>query len=251
VRKFFLFLIALASIAFGACSPASAQTPTVVGQNNNNGTTNVINSGSGTALAAVPVGATVILYINDEEASIVGVTVTDSKSNTYTKIASFAPVAGVFNGIAFSSKLTTALTTSDSITYHLNASAQSFVYALYQTGLSALDTNYTNTTAVLSGSPYTITGATTAAVANEFNFCFLIGNNGTTTLATGWTTSPVANLDPASMAAYLVNTGTSPETCSAATTSADWAMMIFAFEPSTTTVIPGPALQIGPIFGVH
>lgn len=205
---------------------ANAQTG--IGNNSANAATNVVAVGS-----AVSAGQIVILYINDEETAVTSVTATDSKGNTYTKISTFGQVAGAFWGVAFYSIITTPLTTSDTITYHLSTSAQSFVFGIAISGYNALDSGYTNTANNVGASgSFTITAAQSAAKANEFNFCFTIGNNNAAGTPSGWTPSVEGWWNANSFAGYIVNTGTSAETCSASFTGVFYGAMIFAFQPS-------------------
>jgi hypothetical protein len=198
-----------------------------------------------TVTSSVSAGKTVFIYGTNNEATTGSETVTDSESNTYTKIGDFNTITGTINNQAFYSVLTHSLTTSDVITYNINSSVGRHVWGHSLSGYGIYDSAYTAPVHDQSANPFTVTAAASGAVAGELNIGVMFGNNGTASQPSGWTLTPQDNINSSSMAAYFVNSGTTAQTFSAAYTGSFYGAIIFAFEPSTAAACPHTLTLMG------
>lgn len=213
-------------------TPPSGPVVTDLGNKNQFGSSTTITI---TTAAAVAAGKLVVVFVNDGAVSISGATVGDTKSNTYTLITTEAAVASQ-NILMFYSFVTTPLTTSDVITY-TNANIASGVTlnisALSASPFSAIDSATTNQSGNGFASTYTVTGASSAAVANEIYFGFAVSNSTFTGTPTGWNTNPPSTpLSGNFLAAWQVNAGTSALTFNGSTTGSQFTgALIASFKP--------------------
>lgn len=200
-----------------------------------------------TVASATSAGTLVVVFVQDGYNVLTGTSVTDTQSNSYTQIVNKS-LNGGSNVQIFYSVLTTSLTTSDTITYHvasgfsgsqtLNASAAS------ATGYALLDTA---TTASADGfsAAYTVTGAGAAAVANEIYFGFVMTGTALGATPTGWSTTPPNTPTAANfLACYQVNSGTSALTFNGALTSGAWTTAIVSFQPAAAPDVLFPQISM-------
>lgn len=202
-----------------------------------------------TSAAAVSAGTLVVVFALDGNSSIVGATVTDSKSNAYTLIAGGQFGGGTSNMLMFYSFVTTPLTTSDTITYTTNAGFTTTtmdISASSVPGYNAIDGATTNTSNNGFSASYSVTGAGTAAVANEINFAFVTTFGTFTGTPSGWTTNPPSSPEAPFLAAWQINAGTAPLTFAGTLTGAQWAAVIIAsFKPGGGGPVSGIIVLTG------
>lgn len=207
-----------------------------------------------TSTSAVGSGVLVVVFISDGNTSAIGATVTDSKSNTYILAKN---QTGVPSNISmFYSFVASALTTSDTLTYTtaLGFGANGMgISAISATGYSTYDSATAASSNNGFAATFTVTGAGSAAVANELYVCWVVANSTPTITGAGtWSTAPPNGISGFAMeAAYQVNSGTSALTCSGTLSAQFASVLIASFKPTAgASVIPG-ALMPGPAIGVR
>jgi hypothetical protein len=227
MRKLLTFLIAaLASIVFAVVSPASAAVVDL-GNNANFAQPNI----SITSLAAVPAGNLVICGIVDGNAGISGISMQDSKTNTW-----HTAVAGTTQAFIqiWYSNITTPLTTSDTIQYNapLAASTLYISCANFGTTYSANDTATNANFDQQFTSSYSLTSGTPSQAGKLF--ISLVVTTSAATGNTGWTTSPPSTPTPGQFfLLYQVNAGTGTLNVSGAISGGGFAgAEITSFKPS-------------------
>ncbi len=189
---------------------------------------------------AVSAGVLVVAFCYENNITTPSVTVTDSKSNSYTA----GPFSNTTFGIhSFYSFITTPLTTSDTIACADSAATgfnQMYLSAVSASGYNAHDaaTDAANSNGFASS--FSVTGAGAAAVANEIYFAFTFANSTISATPSGWTTGPPNTpLAGNFLAGWQINAGTSALTWSGTTSGAQFAdSLILSFKPSAVTVVP-------------
>jgi hypothetical protein len=201
---------------------------------------------------ATTVGNTVVVTVVCSGA--VTVTVTDSKGNTYTvdRSQQFSTTETVAIAHGYQ---TAALTTSDTITVTVSASQWMTVACEEFVGMLSASPADVGASATVGASPDaapTSGASATTAQASEI-VIGVIGTTGgpTLTVASGWTTFPVGQLNPqgASFArqhlpAYQIATATGTFTMSAsASTTTNWAAAVQTYKAVTAV---GPTVTAAP-----
>lgn len=189
---------------------------------------------------AVSAGVLVMVFCYDSNIVTPSVTVTDSKSNTYTA----GPFSNTTFGIhSFYSFVTTPLTTSDTISCTDSAATgfnQFYLSAVSASGYNAYDSATANANSNGFASTFSVTGAGAAAVANEIYFGFSFTNSTFSGTPSGWATSPPNTpLAGAFLAGWQINSGTSALTWNGTTTGSQFTdSLILSFKPSAVVVTP-------------
>lgn len=202
-------------------------------------------TGAGTSLAltvgtTIAIGTEVVVCLNTGAASVS--TCADSQSNTYTLVKSQANNNDPNNqgvGGVYHSTLTTALGAADTITITDGASVRKVMSVFSITGAGAIDTGVTAAAFGASSTPSVTSGV--PAVSNELFIGVITQSNTRGIVQPGsWTTPPNQESSGGSVGGgNLVNTGTSAETYNPTLSggAADWAAIIFAYEPAAATTI--------------
>lgn len=234
-----LFLLAL-------CLPASA----AVTNGCNVSSFSALQTRTCTNANAVSAGVLVVAFVFDGNTAQTGTTFTDSVGNTYTQDVAFSQAAGQASLQIFHSFITTPLTTSSTFTYTAAtgfASTTIAVSVVSVPGYSSIDAATTNHAGSFSAA-YSVTGAGSAAVANEIYFGFVFANGTLGATPTGWTTAP-PNTPTAQAANFLagwqINSGTSALTFNSTLTSQNWAVGIVSFKPSAGPTLPPQRTMTG------
>jgi hypothetical protein len=255
MRKHLLFLIALASIAFGEVSlsliqpalalsssqrallftPQAVAAPPVGPIVTDLGACGIgssaacpgfggANTASITVLAPVAVGKPLIVLTADTQGSLTNTTLTDNHGNSCAEIPNADQVSVGFSvEVAWLCSVTTALSIGDVITYTNNNTITGF-NTIEMSALAVVSPSYT---AVDSGPPTTatgntngfvatwsITGAASASVPNEFWVAFTYSPNQpiSSVTSSGWTNQTSNPQTGAWLVAYQVTPTTSPPT---------------------------------------
>jgi hypothetical protein len=189
----------------------------------------------------VPAGAIVLVASRENTvASAAATSVTDSKGNTYTAIATALGGSGGTSGpcTMWYSTLATALGAADTITYTKGGAVtdSATIAAGYATGLGVLDSAVTAINHATSTSLSVTSGV--PAVAGETFFAFTAGGNTVSITAdASWTTPPFDNYNASPGAAacmcggYRVNAGTGALTITNTAASQSWGAVIVGFKP--------------------
>lgn len=226
---------------------AHAVTVTDLGNNNGFAQPNL----SITSLASVAAGNLVICTISDGNTGISGVSMSDSKSNTWHQA-----VAGTTQAFlqVWYSVLTTPLTTSDTIQYNdplaasnLFMSCSNFgtTYATNDTATNAnFDQQFTSSYSLTSGTP---------SQTGELFIAFVQTTSAATGNA-GWTTNPPSTPQAGQFFfLYQVNAGSGTLTVAGTISGGGFAgaeVTSFKLAGGGASPIPG-ALRPGPVMGVH
>lgn len=224
------FLTALVLIAL--CLPVQAAVVNLGVVNNGGGG---VTSGTINPVAnAVSSGTLVVVFCYDLNTTTPAVTVTDSKGNTYTGGPSINTPWGQYSFYSF---ITTPLTVSDTITCADSASTgfgQFYVSAVSASGYNAYDpaTAASNNNGFTNS--FSITGAGSAAVANEIYFAFSYSNTTFSGTPSGWSTAPPNTANAGQfLAGWQINAGTAALTWSGTTTGTqNTDSLILSFKPS-------------------
>ena len=126
-----------------------------------------------TCAAAASIGTLVVVFIQDgnNPASGAGQNVVDSKGNTYGRDAYGQSTQQTQAVQVFSSVLTSALTTSDTITYNFATGYGPVYYSTMSVvaapGYSTADAGVTAVASGIAGTNFSVTGAGTASVAGN------------------------------------------------------------------------------------
>jgi hypothetical protein len=211
--------------------------------------------------AAVPVGNTIIVSAVVNAASGVTISMSDSGSNTYTKDVDITNASGPTRTLIFSAPVTTALTTSSTITISFTTAEKDiFVSAFQVSGLVAASrvdqtkTNTgTNTTALTTGAMTTTTQANDLLFA-AFGVDFNTGSNPTMTAGSGYTalttaqTSGIWGIFPEYQ--IVSATGAYTATGTQSSTQLDWSAALVAYKALPATKLAFTTTAFSTIAGV-